>query len=200
MVRCWAETELDPLAPKLLPPKELISLDGDRYVHKTQKKTEEIRVEIDLAQGSGQSNTGAVICPTCKSHHRRDQVQPRVRGRLTVGEVCVWGVCFKKCFVAFFLRKTLHIHLQRKHALWFCNISLDWQRAILRKPGKQKLYVQSQLRGRWLICYRINTCWGKPSSLQSLFWFQKPLFQQTHNIPNSLSQNSPSKHLMIFSK
>lgn len=44
------------------------------------------------------------------------------------------GSCLiQKTFCSFFLRLTLHIHLQRKHALWFCNESLDWPGTILEK-------------------------------------------------------------------
>lgn len=65
---------------------ELMRSDGDRCVQKNTEGTEEMGVGMDLAQGSGQSNTGAVICPTCKSHGR-DLAQPRAGGSLTV-----WGL------------------------------------------------------------------------------------------------------------
>lgn len=62
-------------------------------MQKSTEGTEETRAGIGLAQGSGQSNTGAVIRPTCKSHHRA-LVQPRPRGRLAgVGWGGVGGSC-----------------------------------------------------------------------------------------------------------
>lgn len=91
------------------------------------------------------------------------------------------------------------MHLQRKHALQFCNITLDWQREILTKLGKEEPHVQSQLWGSWLICPGIHLA-KEPSSFQSIVWFQKLLFQEARNIPNPLSQKSLSKHVMIFSK
>lgn len=65
--------------------------------------TPEIRLGIDLVQGSGQSNAGAVICPAGQSHPR-DRAPQRVRGGLAIreGGLEVEAVYFLKRFYSKF--------------------------------------------------------------------------------------------------
>lgn len=53
---------------------------------KTQRRLRKLGLERTWLKTLGKA-TQAVIRPTHNSHQRRDQVQPRVRGRLAVGEV-----------------------------------------------------------------------------------------------------------------
>lgn len=134
----------------------LLSPEGDRHGHentdegqtrrwrrKSECRLRKSEVERSWLQHQGRAAPGPMQTPA----------RQRAQGGLAVSGGCM---LFKN-FLQQLYKRNPDSRLQRKHALWFCNITPDWQREILTQLGKEKLHVRSQLCGSWLICRGINT-------------------------------------------